>query len=254
MATSASVRFDIAGDRRFFFFLAVAMTVTLIAGFVMQFAMGRSTFAAPLIIHAHAFVFFGWTFFYLLQNTLVFTGNVALHRRIGWIGVGWASVMVVLGITVTLRLVREGRVPPFFRPLYFVVMDSLTVLCFAGLFAAGLAMRRQSDWHRRLMACAMAGLTAPAFGRLLPGPLLIPWAAWAVFAGVMLFPLAGAIHDQRSAGRVHPAWWWGMGALFVNQLLMEVAATSAMALSLYGALVEGTAGAQIPPLAYPPFP
>ncbi|QKS02006.1 hypothetical protein F9288_07550 [Sphingomonas sp. CL5.1] len=230
------------------------MTVTIVAGFAFQFAMGRSTFAAPLLVHAHAVTFMGWTFFYLLQNTLVFTGNVALHRRIGWIGVGWVSAMVLLGIAITARIVRDGHAPPFFTPLYFLTMNTLSVIAFAGLFAAAIAMRRRSDWHRRLMACAMAGLTGPAFGRLLPGPLLIPWAAWAIFAGMMLFPLAGVIHDQRSAGRIHPAWAWGIGVLVADQLLMGLVSATGMALSLYGALVAGGAGAKLAPLVYPPFP
>ena len=251
---SVSARFDIAGDRRFFFFLAVAMTVTIVAGFAFQFAMGRSTFAAPLLVHAHAVTFMGWTFFYLSQNMLVFTGNVALHRRIGWIGVGWVTAMVVLGIAITARIVREGRAPPFFKPLYFLTMNSLSVIAFAGLFAAAIAMRGRSDWHRRLMACAMARLTGPAFGRLLPGPLLIPWTPWAIFAGMMLFPLAGVIHDQRSAGRIHPAWGWGIGELVADQLLIGCVSTTGMALSAYGVPVAGGAGAKLAPLVYPPFP
>ena len=254
MVTGVGARFDIAGERRFFFYLALAMTVTIIAGFSLQLAMGRSTFDAPWLVHVHGVTFFGWTFFYLLQNSLVFTGNVSIHRRVGWIGVGWVVAMVVLGVAATAMMVREGRAPPFFTPLYFLTMNSLEIFGFAGMFAVAIGMRRHSDWHRRLMACAMAGITEPAFGRLLPGPLLIPWAAVALFSAALVFPLAGLIHDRRSAARVHPAWWWGIGALVANQLLIELVSTTAIALSAYGALADGAAGARFAPLAYPPLP
>lgn len=49
-----------AGDNGFFLRAAIAMAVVIVAGFSLQFAMGRSTFAAPLLVHAHAVVFMGW--------------------------------------------------------------------------------------------------------------------------------------------------------------------------------------------------
>ena len=241
-------------DHRFFFWLAVAMTATIFIGFPMQFLMGRSTFAVPAIVHVHAAVFFGWTLFYLLQNWLVASGSVALHRRLGWLGAGWATVIVVLGITMTVLMVRRGGVPFFFTPSYFLVMNSLSVLCFGALVAVAIRLRRQTAWHNRLMACAMAALTGPAWGRLLPLPLVIPWAGWTVFAAVMLFPLAGIVADLRTRGRVHPGWWCGIAALAGTQLLMDVAAQSGPGVSLYRTVVAGGAGERVAPLAYPPFP
>ncbi|MCP3735960.1 hypothetical protein M9979_13890 [Sphingomonas sp. RP10(2022)] len=250
-ATSTQVRLR---DHRFFFWLAVAMTVVIVAGFSMQLAMGRSSFAVPVRLHIHAAVFFGWTALYLMQNWLVASGSVALHRRIGWLGAGWAVAVVVLGIYMTVMMVRRGGAPFFFVPSYFLFMNSLSVLCFGGLVAAAIRLRRQTAWHNRLMACAMAGLTGPAWGRLLPAPFMIPWVGWGVFAAVMLFPIAGVVADLRTRGRVHPGWWWGIAALTVTQVAMDVAATSAPGLALYRAAVAGTPGEAVAPLSYPPFP
>lgn len=237
-------------DRRLFLQLAIAMTVTIVLGFSTQLAMGRSTFASPWPIHLHAFVFFGWTALFLSQVVLA-GRSIALHRTMGWIGVFWAVAVVVIGIVTTAAMVRRGTTPFFFQPAYFLFMNSLSALCFGGLFAAAIRMRGRTDWHRRLMICAMAALTGPAFGRLLPMPLLIPWAGWAVFAAILIIPLYGMVADRRARGRLHPAWVWGVGALTVTQLAMSVSAWSAPGLALYHAVTAGQPGAEVEPLGFP---
>src|SRR5438045_8845113 len=110
-------------DDRFFVRAAIVMVLTIIAGFSFQLAMGRSTFAAPPLVHAHAFIFMGWVAIYLTQNLLIGSGRVDIHRKLGWIAVGWIFPMVLLGCLVTLAMVRRGQVPFFFRPLPFLVFD-----------------------------------------------------------------------------------------------------------------------------------
>ena len=241
-------------DRRFFLKMAIAMAVVIMLGFSMQVAMGRSTFAAPVLLHVHALVFFGWTALFVLQSALVDRGTMALHRRLGWIAVGWAAVVVMLGIYMTVMMVRRGAAPFFFTPSLFLFMNVLGVLCFGGLFAAAIRLRRRTDWHRRLMLCAMATLTGPAIGRLLPMPLLIPWAAWGVTAAVLIFPIIGAFADRRRTGRVHRAWIWGIATIVAVQFAMEIAAASPPGLALYRMVVVGGAGETVAPLDYPPFP
>ena len=101
-------------DDRFFLGAAIAMTVVIVAGFSVQLAMGRSSFAAPLLVHAHAVVFMGWVAIYLSQNILATTGRLALHRRLGWLAAVWVVPKLALGCAVTLSMVRRGEVPFFF--------------------------------------------------------------------------------------------------------------------------------------------
>src|SRR3954453_12970470 len=204
------------GDDRFFVRGAVIMALTIVAGFSFQLAMGRSTFGSPPLVHAHAIVFMGWVVIYLTQNLLIGTGRVDIHRKLGWIAVGWIFPMVLLGCLVTLAMVRRGQVPFFFRPLQFLVFDPLTVLTFAGLTLAAVTMRRRTEWHRRLHFCGMSMLLGPAFGRLLPMPLLQPWAWEAAFAVTILFPMAGVWADIRRSGRAHPAWLYGIAAMIAS--------------------------------------
>lgn len=254
MASIAPPRGAIIDDRRFFFGLSIAMAIVNVLGFGLQFAMGRSTFAAPPLVHLHALVFVAWVGFFVFQSWLVASGRISRHRRLGWLGAGWAAVMILIGIAMTVSIVRAGRAPFFFLPGYFLVMNTLAVFTFAGLLWWGIARRRQTEWHRRLVMSAMTAIMGPAFGRLLPAPLMMPWSAWGIFAGMMLFPLAGMIHDVRRHGQVHPAWWYGVAILVGIQVTMDFITLSPIGAGLYAIVTAGSPGAQIAPFAYPPFP
>jgi hypothetical protein len=241
-------------DDRFFVRGAVVMALTIVAGFSFQYAMGRSTFMSPPLVHAHAFIFMGWVFIYLTQNLLIGAGRLDIHRKLGWIALGWLFPMVLLGCLVTLAMERRGQVPFFFRPLQFLVFDPMTIFFFVGLTIAAVVMRRQTDWHRRLHFCGMSLLTMPAFGRLLPMPLLQPWAWEAAFAASLLFPIAGIIADLRRSGRIHPAWRYGVGAMVACFVLTEAVTYSPVGTALYRVVTAGSPGASVPPLEFAPPP
>ncbi len=153
-------------ERAFFFYMAIAMALVLIAGFGFNVAVGRSNFGLPLIYHVHAFFFVGWVVLFVAQNGLVATGSVALHRQLGWLALLWIPAMVIMGTAITLHSVRTGGGPFFFDQNEFLFGNPIGVLTFAGLALTGIAMRGRTDWHRRLMCCAMASITGPGFGRL----------------------------------------------------------------------------------------
>jgi hypothetical protein len=100
----------------------------------------------------------------------------------------------------------------------------------------------------------MSILIGPGFGRLLPMPLLQPWAWEASFAACLLFPAAGIIYDLRRNGRVHPAWRWGVGTLIGALLLTEAITYSAPGAALYRSATAGSPGASVPPLDFAPPP
>ena len=243
-----------ARDEGFFLRAAMAMTLVLVAGFSVQLAMGRSSFSAAPVVHAHAVVFMGWVGIYLLQNIFVATGRVAQHRRLGWIAAVWVPAMVVLGCAVTIAIVRRGEVPFFFRPLQFLILDPLSLATFVGLTTAAIMLRRQSDWHRRLHFCAMSVLLGPGLGRLLPMPLLVPWAWEATLAVSLVFPVVGMWADRRRTGRVHPAWRWGVASVLGYLLLTEAITYSPVGVTIYEAVTAGSPGAAVAPLAFPAPP
>lgn len=243
-----------SGDERFFLRSALIMAAIIVVGFSMQVAMGRSTFASPARVHVHAILFMGWVAIYLAQNVLVASGRVDLHRKLGWIAAVWMVPMVVSGFVITAIMVRNGNAPFFFQPLQFLIFDPLTVSGFAGLTIAAIILRRRTEWHRRLHFCGMALLLAPAFGRMLPLPLLQPWAWEATFAATLLFPLAGMWADRRRTSRVHEAWLWGIGIMVAVFALTQAITYSPLGTAIYGAVTKGSPGAAVPPLEFAPPP
>lgn len=239
-------------ERRFFMFLSLAMALTIVAGFSLNLAMGRSSFAVPLAYHAHAVVFMGWLALFVAQAVTIGTGRRALHIRLGRLAYAWIPVLVALGIMIMVVVARRNGGPFFFAVNEFLVSNTAGVLCFGGLAWWSLRVRRHNGWHRRLMISAMAILTGPGIGRLLPMPLLIP-NAWTIsFVVSMIFPVIGMAADLRRYGRVHPAYWWGAGisvGTFVGSMLL---AYSPLGYALTDAVIAGTPGAQRPMAAFLP--
>ncbi|MCY1172626.1 hypothetical protein D9M73_127650 [compost metagenome] len=134
------------------------------------------------------------------------------------------------------------------------MLNPVMILTFAGLIGAAIVRRRQTEWHRRLNFSGMALLLGPAYGRLLPMPFLIPYAYEVDTLAVLILPVIGIVFDLRRNGTIHPAWWWGLAAIIGSTLLSEAITYSPLGTALYRVATEGSAGASIAPLAYPPFP
>lgn len=244
MATVADSRPVMTGEPRFFVTMALVMAAVIVAGFSANLLLGRSSFALPLIYHIHAFVFFGWVALYLTQNALMASGALHIHRRLGWLALAWVPAMIGLGLAIMFTSIRSHGGPPFFALNEFLIGNVFQLLCFACLVATAISLRRRTDWHRRLMLSSMAVLTGPGFGRLLPTPLFIPWS-WTMVAVIfpLIFPLIGMIYDRRRAGRIHPAWLWGAGAIVATHVASEIIAYSPAGRALTEAVVTGTPGA-----------
>ena len=244
-----------ATEERFFVITAMVMALINIVAFSFFAAMGISSFHAPVSVHIHAILFMGWVLLFVAQVSLAATGSLALHRKLGWLAVGWASAMVIVGTLTTVSSAQKAAVPFFFLPAQFLLMNPLSVILFAALLIGGVAKRRDREWHPRLIICGMAAIMGPSFGRLLPAPLLMYSMLTAVFIGMIAFPIAGIVRDKLRHGHVHPAWWVGLGSLILLQLATETLCRSVIAAEIYDQVVAGTPGALVPALVYqnPPF-
>lgn len=234
-------------EHRFFFVSACIMAFVLVAGFSTNILLQRSTFASPLLYHVHAFIFFGWVALYLLQTGLAASGSIVLHKRLGWLALGWVPAMVLFGVAITGTVIRNNGGPFFFAKNEFLFGNAIGILGFAGTVGWAITLRRRTDWHRRLMFCAMATVTGPGFGRLLPTPLFMPWSWWVT---AVLFPaffiIAGMVADRRRLGRVHPAYRWGLAVLVGGQILAQAIAYSPIGYTITDAVTAGAPGAARP--------
>jgi hypothetical protein len=118
----------------------------------------------------------------------------------------------------------------------FTIVPISGIFLFAVMVAAAIANIRRPEWHKRLMLVATAGILQAPIARFFflaatgggpgmrPGIGPPPPIERGIMAGVLVVSLvvAAMIHDWRSRGRVHPAYWWGFGALVTVQSLRPI--------------------------------
>ena len=252
MATLGQSRRAPVRGTRFFTVMALVMSVIIIAGFTFNLAMGRSSFAAPWPYHVHGMIFMSWIGLYLAQSISIASGQVALHIRLGQLAYVLIPAMVAAGIMIILTSLRGSGGPFFFAQNEFLISNTAALLTFGGLALWALRVRRHTGWHRRLMLVAMSVLTGPGLGRLLPMPLFIPHA-WTVGVAVtFVFGAIAMLVDWQRDGRVHPAYWWGMGinvGVFAASMAL---AYSPLGYAITESVIAGTAGAARPMEAFLP--
>ena len=205
-------------EHGFFTAMAIAIGVTVIAGFARTYYL-RLYFGSPqisLLLHLHGFVFSAWVALYIGQTSLVAAGRVRLHRQLGVAGGVLAVILVLVGTVTAIVRVRQGAAPPGGPPpLVFLVVPLMDMVVFAGLIATALYHRRQAAVHKRLMLLATVALLAAPIARL---PLLRS-SILAAFALADVFIVALVIYDLAMYRRIHRATAWGGLALVASQPL-----------------------------------
>ncbi|KQZ73141.1 adenylate cyclase [Sphingopyxis sp. Root214] len=203
MATNAE---GAARAELFWHRMAIGLAIFIVFGF-LQFALRGfvDPVAVPFWVHLHGVAMLAWLALLIVQPTLVSRDNLALHRRLGWIGAGLALFITGLGIFTGLASLVLNRFPPFFSPPYFLALITVESLVFGLMVWAAIRRRHTTAWHRRLMIGATIVILEPALGRILPMPLMIGWSDIPI--GLIQLGVVGiiALYDRRTLGRVHPA-------------------------------------------------
>jgi len=235
MATASAARtaqspFDAAGrhDRLFYGGMAIAMGLTVLAGFAstyyLRFFTGgpkatltKGPFTA--LVHMHGALFTAWVLLFIVQTALVASRRVAVHRRLGVAGAVLAAAMVVAGTFIAIATAARGSAPAGADPLAFLVIPIFDMVLFATFVTAALALRYDKETHKRLMLLAYVSIIVAAVGRL---PGVLPLGPAAIFGLSFLFVVVGGIYDFLSRRRVHKAYLWG-GALIVVSVPLRLA-------------------------------
>lgn len=153
----------------------------------------------------------------VVQTSMIATGQVALHRRLGIAGIALAACMMVLGGAVAIARAQQGILgPPGIPSLVFLAIPLMTLIVFPTLFGAAIYFRRRADFHKRLILIGTVELITAAIARL---PVIVSIGPPAFFAAADCFIVALAVYDYRTRGRVHPATLWGGLFLIASQPL-----------------------------------
>ena len=208
-----------ARDRLFYGGMAVAMGLTVFAGFApsyyLRFLSGgpsATISGGPFtgLLHLHGVLFTAWVLLFVIQTALVASRRVTAHRRLGIAGAVLAAMMILVGTFTAIASASRGAAPPGVDPLVFLVIPLFDMLLFATFITFALVKRRDREAHKRLMLLAYVSIIVAAIARL-PGMLAL--GPLAFFGLAFLFILIGGMYDLLSRGRVHRVYVWG-GALF----------------------------------------
>jgi len=208
-----------AGERRLYTAGALLAAVLAFGGFARTYYL-KGAFDTPAlspVLHAHGLLMSLWFVLFVVQARLVAAGRADLHRKLGVAGVLVAILIVPLGASVAIDGARGG-LSPGLPPLVFLAVPLGMLVVFATLVGAAIALRRRSDWHKRLMLLATLSLLTPALARLaidflgLKSPPMF-------FALTDVIVLAWVVWDTVLHRRLHPAFLWGTLFLLVSQPL-----------------------------------
>jgi hypothetical protein len=205
---NASARQD---ERRFFGWCAAFIVLLVFAGFSRTYFL-HTFFQVPapsLFLRIHGAVMSGWTLIYLIQTILVSVNRVAVHRKFGMFGAGYAALVVGFGTTATFLSARRevrGHTDAVFSFLNVFGLELAQMFLFASLVVAAIWLRNRPDHHKRLMLLATLCMIPNAIVRLLLRFFetnLAFLSIWAMLVVVII--LVDSIRNRR----LHPAFGIG---------------------------------------------
>ena len=193
-------------ERLFFTGMAIAIVITVFAGFAPTYYL-KSYFGSaqlPLLLHMHGIIFSSWLVLFLVQTALVAANRTRIHRRLVITGAVIAVLMVLVGTVTAIIRAKQGAAPPGVPPLVFLTVPLADMLVFPSLVGAGFYFRRRVDVHKRLMLLATIAILPAAVARL-PFAFIMQTGPLAFFGLADLFIVPLIIYDIISRGRPHRA-------------------------------------------------
>lgn len=208
-------------ERRFFTLITSAIAIVVLIGFSRTFFLralfpDAQSFAAPeSIFSIHGIFFAAWIGLLVLQAVLIRARRADLHRSFGWVGVGLACLVVLLGIYGSLIAAARpgGFIGVPLSPSQFLIFPLLDMVLFAAFFALAVVWRDSPQSHKRLMVLAAVNLVEAAIIRL-PIGFIGAGAPFTSRGLSYLFIVALIVWDYRSSGKIHRVTIWG-GLLIV---------------------------------------
>ena len=198
---------------RRYFMLVFALTSAglVLAGFTRTFFIPliQQTFAAPWFVYVHGAFFFTWVALFIAQAGLVASRRVAVHRRLGQVAVPLIPLMALSGLTVAFwSTARDFRAGHDASVIAFFFGELADIAMFVMFAVSAIALRRQSEWHKRLIVLATLAVLGAAIGRI---PVVGALANY-ITPGLLITLIA---FDFASRGRPHVMSLLGSAAFVI---------------------------------------
>ncbi len=209
-------------ERTFLFRMALFALAVVIFGFVGNILRGASSFAVPWFYHAHAIPLMTWILLVVTQSWLAMKGNFSLHKQLGLLGAGVSLVIFAFGLVFPIISgayhVQTGT-PPVPAYAAFLILNIFNFIQIGAWLCVGFFWRKRTDWHRRAMHIVTLLIVLVAWNRVIEilgitGHTHIVLTQLALIAHFILY----MVGDKMIRGRIHPAYYWGLGAFCLEYL------------------------------------
>ena len=210
-------------ERNFLFRMALFALAVVLVGFVGNIIVGDSSFAVPWFYHAHAAPLMAWILLVVAQSWLAKQGNFSFHKRLGWLGAGLGAIIFAFGLVFPVisgayNVANNGapQVPAYAA---FLILNIFNFIQIGVWLLIGFGWRKRTDWHRRAMHIVTLLIVLVAWNRVVEiigfeGQIHIILTQLALIAHFIIYMVC----DKMIRGRVHPAWYWGLGAFCLEYL------------------------------------
>jgi hypothetical protein len=203
----------------------IVLTVLGFAPSFIDYFAGKYHF--PPIVHVHGAIMMSWLVFYTSQGLFAARGDVATHRRLGWIAMFLAAaVWLAMGVATVVALRRFDPAEAAFLILPLLIQIGTMVL-FAIFVIWAVLARANSGWHKRLLSLATFCLVQAALDRIQWIPQIdVPmfWQNGLRLYVLLLVPLA--IFDLLTLKRIHPATLTGATIIIAMHAVVSFLWTS----------------------------
>jgi hypothetical protein len=197
----SAVTLPAKAERKVTLVWVTAIWALVLFGFGADFARFLSEHPSPPpILGLHAAFSVLWLGLVSTQVLLAETGNIPLHRRLGWVTVSVSAAMVPLGVVAAMvDMVRESGHPDYAPQ--FLGQEFQDILAFAVCTLLGVVTRRNRVDHSRFMVLAAVAVMDVGPGRI----------ATILFSATPSSPL-----------EVWLTYYWGTALLLISMLAWDL--------------------------------
>lgn len=200
-----------------YFYLSMSLVLAVLVAWGFSRTVNANLFHAnpprPRLLWLHGAAFATWIVFFIGQSALVRAHRVSVHRLLGWFGAALATLMVVLGFTITVIMTRFDALVLHQKDVAsFVSIPFVDMIVFGSCMALAIYWRKKPEYHRRLVFIATCQLMDAPLGRF-----------DFMFNHSLFYPaldcliLLGIARDWLVDGRVHRVYLYALPAVLVLQ-------------------------------------
>jgi len=157
--------------RHFFFIIAVAFPLIVLAGFARTYYL-KVFFGTPpvasLLVHLHGFVMTAWIALFVTQIWLISSKRIKLHQRLGIASIALAVLVFAVGTLTAISAAKYGSAssPPDIPPLAFLVVPFFDMILFLVFFGFAIYYWRRPANHKRMILLTAFNFLPPAIARI----------------------------------------------------------------------------------------